>query len=1403
VKKLPVIRIGWPLIFGGLVAAASPIFAQTPVLSGAPTNVSYSSLVCSADGTMLAAADDGGNIYTSTNTGATWRTNIISPSFNAAIIYAASADLTKLMVGASNSTNAANQGYFISSDSGETWTQAVIDPFVVAITAAAASTDMTNLAATGLWHNPPAGAVAAVFTSTDAGMTWVTDTNVPGWGTRIASSADGTELAMVSIYAPQYLSYNAGVYTSQDSGATWALATASLAWSAPTWAVTSSADGIHLRALTLDTVYASDDSGATWSDVSWQLVLYSNVGSGVGLYTTLMAASADGTRLALAGPLTPIYSTGDSGANWQSNSPPINVTILVSSADGTKLAAATARKGIFTLQWPALTTVVTANPPSVQNGDEVDVVVSTRNNTTESLTNVQVDGSITIAGTGGVSAAGFSGPTVALTLAPGATTSFTNLYTATNDGTVNFTAATTGSDSSGVVISPAATSGNVNIAPEADLLVKTTATNDTTFVGGNEFQQVPSGDQNLTLPVGSNGMAGYIVRLQNDTPTAATFVLRGYTNSFPNWTVQVLAGSADIFGALTNVGGWTTPELDPGAYVDVQVSLAPMTNAGALDDKSLRIAAFADSANTNVLDAVILHATLVPVPIHVTLLAMTASGYTTDSIQAGLTNIDAPLVPATDPSLLASQPDIHGGLVADGVTPLVIQLAADPANIGQFTNGLEFALQPTILGAGTLNGNSISQRLQVLTNGAWLSATTVVLSASSPIAYVQIPPVLSDDLLFNGLTNGLGVDFSVVDSTSEVQSGDIQFALRKPPIALIHGYNTTGDWGSDFKTILSASRPYDPDGGLNNFICTVKYGQDTLPGFLTRHGLPVYVNTVAPLDACAQMALHSFITNMVPLHSAWAFTRFDVVAHSQGGVLTRMLCNVSSNAYISNAFRNSDNFYRGRFHRVVTLGSPHNGARLLRYLLDLDQSGKLVGFTALPLVVGLLGVNSEVAQAKFDPFGSQFAELNNPSPSAPWQPDPGASFHLVRTLIDNGASPGFYDLTPSYIALDLNTGAGGMDVIPRGSDGVVDFDSMGANVPPAAVGSNVFTLSSANDISHAGPTQLFFSTSVQTESTVEAQHVIGALDQDPSLPPADIIFGSFSVPSLLSTAQKDLIDGYAAFVTYKALARAAFSITKKLDSQSSYQCQLNFPTNLPPASDVAWFVQVYGPDGITSDGVELSPSGTNNSQVTITVDNALVGDVVLSAAYTSGSNTIVAIPPTLVVSLTPTGATLTGFQLLPGTIALSVGAVVSPQFLATYSDGSSSLRYVASNAVVVSSSQPAVVSVADPLNWQLSSIGSARITVAWSGFQAVSQITVFDPSTNTPPTLSILDSGNGQLTLEWPGFTTSYQLESNGDLSGTNSWQPVLTTPISAGGETSVTVAVTNTQQFYRLQWEP
>jgi hypothetical protein len=141
--------------------------------------------------------------------------------------------------------------------------------------------------------------------------------------------------------------------------------------------------------------------------------------------------------------------------------------------------------------------------------------------------------------------------------------------------------------------------------------------------------------------------------------------------------------------------------------------------------------------------------------------------------------------------------------------------------------------------------------------------------------------------------------------------------------------------------------------------------------------------------------------------------------------------------------------------------------------------------------------------------------------------------------------------------------------------------------------------------------------------------------------------------------------------------------------------------------------------------------------------------------------------------------------------------------VATYSDGSSSMRYPDPDAVAAASSQPSVVSVDNPLFWQLNAVGSAQINVTWSGHTAVSQITVFDNTTNAPPALSIRNVGGGQMVAAWAGFESSFLLESSSSLQQTNSWQAVPAPASLFGGWTTVPLSATNAQQFFRLRWDP
>ncbi len=115
------------------------------------------------------------------------------------------------------------------------------------------------------------------------------------------------------------------------------------------------------------------------------------------------------------------------------------------------------------------------------------------------------------------------------------------------------------------------------------------------------------------------------------------------------------------------------------------------------------------------------------------------------------------------------------------------------------------------------------------------------------------------------------------------------------------------------------------------------------------------------------------------------------------------------------------------------------------------------------------------------------------------------------------------------------------------------------------------------------------------------------------------------------------------------------------------------------------------------------------------------------------------------------------------------------------------------------STRPDVVSVADPLDWQLTGVGTATITATWSGKSATSRITVFDDAVLGAPSLefSLLENGSAKLT--WPGYAAGYLLETTSAVAPDASWIRVEPEPITAGGWNSVVLPAASDTQFYRL----
>jgi hypothetical protein len=292
---------GQSIIAGNIVGTGTAIGGS--VWTARDSNRSWYSVASSADGRKLVAVVNGGQIYTSTDSGASW-----TPQENSRNWYsvASSSDGSKLV--------AVSSGYiYTSTDSGANWTPRGISRDWASV---ASSADGTKLVAVVYGGN--------IHTSTDSGVSWVPQATVHDWRS-VASSADGTNLV-----AAVYYGY---IYTSTNSGVSWTKRGDSQRWVS----VASSADGSKLVAASLDGyIYTSTDSGITWI----QRVTFQNVIS--------VASSADGSKLVAAVLGHQIYTSKDYGMNWTSCASSQYWNSVALSADASKLVAVANGGQIYT-----------------------------------------------------------------------------------------------------------------------------------------------------------------------------------------------------------------------------------------------------------------------------------------------------------------------------------------------------------------------------------------------------------------------------------------------------------------------------------------------------------------------------------------------------------------------------------------------------------------------------------------------------------------------------------------------------------------------------------------------------------------------------------------------------------------------------------------------------------------------------------------------------------------------------------------------------------------------------------------------------------------------------------------------------------------------------------------------
>jgi pimeloyl-ACP methyl ester carboxylesterase len=257
-------------------------------------------------------------------------------------------------------------------------------------------------------------------------------------------------------------------------------------------------------------------------------------------------------------------------------------------------------------------------------------------------------------------------------------------------------------------------------------------------------------------------------------------------------------------------------------------------------------------------------------------------------------------------TLAASLTTYRNGTIADGVSKLLLHVYS---NIR-----LQFSIndtKPDNLTNGALSSLDQSSNINNLSSTAIISPQNIS-KRKSVAAAVYIPPdSFNQD---KGSNRTINVDVSDPDNHDARTLYELPIQLYRPPVVLVHGLwmNSDNTWvTTNFANSLTNK------GFIYAFADYEKHNSETFDPCDKVFG-NYGINSI-------RNAIHDILRQYH--YFSIAASQVDIVSHSMGGLMARGFVQQPD-------YKGKENYMKGSIHRLITIGTPHFGGPLSKFLYD-------------------------------------------------------------------------------------------------------------------------------------------------------------------------------------------------------------------------------------------------------------------------------------------------------------------------------------------------------------------------------------------------------------------------------------------------------------------------------------